>query len=268
MGERNTEMEDANNRPVVGVVVPFYNYGKYIGDCLKSIWTDQNIPIEVVVVDDCSNAEHGDIARQECWKYPGTSYVRLEDNCGVSVARNTGIRMTSAPFITCLDADDMLTPGSLKVRVDKMRKRPEAGLVYGRAYKINEARANSEWSYDECMAQIRTLEVYSRWINAQALLWRRSVFVQFGLYYEKLRSKEDKEFIVRLGLHPEFKKLKKRIKAVPIDDIVAIYRRHEGAKHRMRCADKRWYHQTEQIFDARILQLRKEWLTKENTSWL
>lgn len=255
-------------KPVVGVVVPFFNYGKYIGDCLESIWNGQELPIEVVVVDDHSEQEHSAKAQELCLKYPGTAYNRLNTNCGVSFARNTGIRMTSAPFITCLDADDMLTPGSLKARFDVMKARSEVSMVYGRAYKINEERANSEWSYLQCMTNMKKLEVYSRWINTQAILWRRSVFERFGLYYEGLRSKEDKEFIVRLGLHPDFKKLKKRVKAVSINDIVAIYRRHDGAKHRRRCEDREWYNATERIFDDRLNQLKTEWLTPENTSWL
>jgi glycosyltransferase involved in cell wall biosynthesis len=265
MGKGNGKME----KPLVSIIIPFYNYGKYIGDCLKSVWNGaDDLPIQCIVVDDCSAPVHSVKAKDACMQYPGTAYVKLDENMGVAAARNMGIRMSSGEYITCLDADDMLVPGGLRARVRKLHINEDCSMVHGVAYKINEERANSEWSYEQCMAGIKHLQVYSRWLNTQTILWRRDVFEKYGLYYEKLRSKEDKEFIVRLGIHPDFKRLKKLILFTKTNTPVAIYRRHEGAKHRRRIEDRAWYNATEDEFNHRVSQVRQEGITQENTPWL
>jgi hypothetical protein len=114
------------------------------------------------------------------------------------------------------------------------------------------------------MENLGSLERYSRRLNAQTLLWRREVFAKYGGYYEKLRSKEDKELLYRLGLHPD-SPLPTAIRATHIDVDCAIYRRHPDAKHKRRLADKKWSAETDKIFNARIKQLKKEGVTKDNT---
>jgi len=190
----------------------------------------------------------------------------LSSNTGVAHARNEGFLRSTGEYIWFLDADDMAIPGGIAKRVNYLEKHRDTDLVWANALKINAARGNWRYPLSVCLREIKRgrLERYSRRMNAQTLLWRRSALEKHGLYYERLRSKEDKEMLFRYGLHPD-SPLPKLIKARKIKDDCVIYRRHPEAKHKKRVQNKAWYCETEKIFKQRIQQLQKEGITRNNT---
>jgi len=249
---------------MVSIIIPCYNMEKYIGDCLESCMRQRYVNVEIVVVDDCSTDSSLEIA--SLIYDPRLKIIKMPENRGVSAARNRGLEYAFGEYIVFLDADDMLMPSSIKARVKYLDDHPTVDMVWGNAYKINQDRHNYKWGYSQCLAAYGSLEVYSRRCNAQTIMWRRRVFEKHGLYYEKLRSKEDKEMLFRLGLHPD-SPMPKAIKAKKLNQFMAIYRRHPKAKHKMRVADKAWFKETEIIFNRRIKRLQKEGITPQNTRW-
>lgn len=103
--------------PLVTVVVPAKDDARFLRPCLRSI-RDQWFPeLECVVVDDGSSDETLEIANEFAAKDARFSVVAHAKSCGPSAARNSGIAASSAPYVTFLDADDFLYPGSIKKRV-------------------------------------------------------------------------------------------------------------------------------------------------------
>ncbi|GAA0571189.1 glycosyltransferase family 2 protein [Kribbella sandramycini] len=94
--------------PRLSVVVPFYNVGEYIGDCLDSIarqtWTD----FEAILVDDGSPDDSAVIAKEFCIQDSRFRIVQ-QDNAGLGPARNTGVRHASGEYLTFVDSDDLVT---------------------------------------------------------------------------------------------------------------------------------------------------------------
>lgn len=90
----------------VAVVVICYNLGRTLGEAIDSVLGQTAPAAELVIVDDGSHDLYTlqELARHE---RAGRRVVRSE-NRGVSAARNTGVRLTSAPRIVLLDADDVL----------------------------------------------------------------------------------------------------------------------------------------------------------------
>jgi glycosyltransferase involved in cell wall biosynthesis len=252
---------------MVSVIIPCWNQEKYIADCLQSVIFQSYRDIEVLVVDDYSTDESRKIIEQYVEKHPEIRAIFLDRNYGVSAARNRGIIESVGNYVVCIDGDDMLLPNSIKIRVKYLEDHPGIWMVWGNAYKINEDRKNYNWSYSQCVSGYGGFEVYSRRLNTQTIIWRREVFEKYGLYYEGLKSKEDKELLFRLGIHPEspFPKL---IKAKKLDNFMAIYRRHPMAKHKRRVADRKWFDETEKIFNNRIKRLKRDGITKDNTRFL
>ena len=93
----------------VSVVIPCYNYGHYLAECLDSVMAQTYPDLEVIVIDDGST----DDTMQVCGRYPKVRYVRQE-NRGLSAARNAGIRLAKGQYIQPLDADDRLAPTSIE----------------------------------------------------------------------------------------------------------------------------------------------------------
>lgn len=100
----------------ISVVVPSYNYEKYVGICIDSVLTQNYLNFELIVVDDCSS----DSSRQIINNYNDKrlSTVFHEKNSGHGGAFNSGFEKSSGDIVMFLDADDFLKSGALQTIAD------------------------------------------------------------------------------------------------------------------------------------------------------
>jgi len=243
--------------PRVSIIIPCYNYANFIIDCVASCVSQDFKDIEIIVVDDCSADNSATAAVSS-----GDNRIRVlstEKNRGYSAAKNIGIRNSSGELLVFIDADDMLTPGSISRRLEVFDKHPEAQVVHGHALKIH-----GDVDYTSCVKEMKTFERHKSRLHAQGFMIRRSVFEKFGLFYEPLRSKSDKEYWYRIGIHDK-SPIKKKVNVRRCHYDVAFYRRHDKAMHKMRLINKKYNSEVETLFEKRIKQLKKEGITRENT---
>jgi len=122
--------------PRVSVVVPLYNLRDFVGEAIESELAQTLRPedVEVIVVDDGSTDGSSEVAQRYGSRI---RYLRQEDR-GLSAARNAGIRVSSAPFLAFLDADDRLHPDKLRAGLEVFDARPNTGLVYSGFHYIDE----------------------------------------------------------------------------------------------------------------------------------
>jgi hypothetical protein len=203
--------------PRVTVAVPSYNQGRYLGDALESIFT-QDIPVEVFVLDAGSTDESLDVIRRF---EPRLAGWRSHADRGQSAAVNEGVARGRAPFVCWLNSDDWLLPGGWKRLLDELQAHPEAPMAYGRV-----------WNHDEASGQRRrNLEVhaFSERLMAQlnivsqpATLIRRAAWDAVGGVDESLHMAMDYDLWWKLykGIGaPRF-----------VDAHVAVNRRHADTK--------------------------------------
>lgn len=90
----------------VSLVIPNRNNARYLGQCLASALCQTRPFREIIVVDDASTDESVSVVRVLAEKHPQVCLIERTVCCGVSAARNTGLRSATSPFVTLLDADD------------------------------------------------------------------------------------------------------------------------------------------------------------------
>ena len=93
----------------LSIIVPVYNVADYLPKCLDSLLA-QNLPqneYEIIVVNDGSTDNSGDIAQQYADKYANITLIN-QTNQGLSGARNTGIKQAKGDYIQFVDSDDYL----------------------------------------------------------------------------------------------------------------------------------------------------------------
>jgi glycosyltransferase involved in cell wall biosynthesis len=112
----------------IAVVVPCHDDGALIGETLASLREPE--PLEIVVVDDGST-DPATLAVLDELRAEGTRVERHERNRGLSAARMTGLRATSAPFVFPLDSDDLAVPGALTAMADRLEHEPAAVVCFG-----------------------------------------------------------------------------------------------------------------------------------------
>ncbi len=116
-----------NSIPVVSVVIPMFNVGKYIEQSIRSVLAQTYHHFEIILVDDgCSDDTLAKVCRFD------DPRIRLiqQTNRGLSGARNTGIDAARGIYIALLDADDFWAPEKLAKHVQHLTTNPKVGVSY------------------------------------------------------------------------------------------------------------------------------------------
>lgn len=118
--------------PTVSVVIPCYNYGRYLEGCVRSVVTQTGVRVRILIIDDASTDGSADVARALEGELDEVETRVHAPNKGHIATYNEGLlEWADGEFVTLLSADDELTPGSLERSVSLMRSNPAVGMVYG-----------------------------------------------------------------------------------------------------------------------------------------
>lgn len=122
---------------MIGVIVPCYNYGRYLADCIGSLIGGETClgaapgqqgagRLEIIIVDDASTDETEQIARGLAEGDERIAYIRHFENLGTAATYNTGIEAATRDLVTVLSADDMREPWSLAALLRACDSQPGA----------------------------------------------------------------------------------------------------------------------------------------------
>lgn len=118
--------------PRVSVIVPCYNYGRWLRACVYSALTQEVSDIEVIIVDDASDDDSLAIARDIASRDRRVTVIHNARNKGHIPSVNRALEAVTGDYILKLDADDLLPPGSLARSLAVLEANPRVGFVYGR----------------------------------------------------------------------------------------------------------------------------------------
>ena len=250
-----------NDKSLVSIIVPLYNYRAYIVDCITSITNQTYDNWELIVVDDCSQDDSYKIAKK--FRSNKVTVIKLSKNYGYSKAKNEGIMLSKGEYITTLDADDMMTKASIADRLSAAID-SDVPFVHANAIRVKgDISLNKCYKIKDPFIQ-RHPSVYE--IHAQTIFIRRDVFKKYGLFDEGLRSRSDREMWWRL--FGKSKEDKPRVKSFHLDKCVAFYRVHSKSMWRTRKRnknlDRKIIKKSEMAYDLR----RREGITQNNTRFL
>lgn len=115
----------------VDVVVPCYNYARFLEGCVRSVLTQSVKDVRVLIIDDASSDDSLSVARKLARADPRVTVVAHAENKGHIDTYNEGIAWASAEYFLLLSADDMLVPGALERAVEVMDENPDVVLTHG-----------------------------------------------------------------------------------------------------------------------------------------
>ena len=113
----------------VDVVVPCYNYAKYLEICVRSILDQPDVAVRVLIIDDCSTDESEVVGRRLAADDSRVHYRRHDRNIGHIATYNEGLLgWATADYCLLISADDLLTPGALSRAVRVLDEYPSVGM--------------------------------------------------------------------------------------------------------------------------------------------
>ncbi|MFF2331138.1 MULTISPECIES: CDP-glycerol glycerophosphotransferase family protein [unclassified Streptomyces] len=134
-------------KPRLSVVVPVHNVEDYLEDCLRSVAEQSVTDIEVVLVDDGSTDGSAAVAMLFAARDSRFRYVH-QRNAGLSAARNTGVRHTTAdvPYLAFVDSDDIVVHDAFERMLASLES-TGSDLATGNVWRLTEQGRQQAWQY-------------------------------------------------------------------------------------------------------------------------
>ena len=220
-----------SNEPLVSIVIPCFKMGAYIGEALESVGKQSYTHWEVIAVDDCG-PEDGTQAIVESFAASRpdhrVEFTRLEQNGGVSVARNAGIKAAKAEVLAFLDPDDIWTQDHLERHMLARKGKDEPLMVTASKVGIfqdgNGLQVDMLWGYSAWEQQVFPLSLAMRnAMNPSASLVPKALVESVGGFDENraLQHTEDWDLWLRL--------VEAGAEFVFVNEMTGYYRQHAGA---------------------------------------
>ncbi|WP_311066000.1 glycosyltransferase [Halomonas sp. DWK9] len=177
--------------PLISVIIPLYNAEATIATALRSLFAQQGVRLEIIVVDDASQDASVSLVealQHEAPAHASLMMVRHFHNQGAYAARNTGMAAASGEFITTHDSDDWSHPQKLQYQLQALLDHPDAPACLSHWVRVTPALHFHRWRLDE----------YG-WVypNMSSLMLRRTTFDALG-YWDLVSVNADTEWRLRI----------------------------------------------------------------------
>lgn len=214
--ERSRTKRSIDELPLVSIVTPSYNQGRFLKRTIDSVLNQTYPKIEYIVMDGASNDESVDILQS----YGDRFVWQSEKDRGQTDAVNKGFARSHGTIRGFLNSDDTLLPEAIEKVVNVFLEYPNYDLVYGKSYYIDEN--------DQVIGEYRTAEysferlMLDNCICQPATFWQTRIAERVGPLDDSLHYSMDYEYWLRID--------RMGGKLVYYPEYLANYRLHAEAK--------------------------------------
>lgn len=189
-------MTNKSNNPEVSVIIPTYNRAWVLKEAIDSVLAQDFKDYELIVVDDGSTDNTGQVLDA----YGQDLIVMRQSNEGVSAARNRGIAAAAGRLLAFLDSDDLWLPRKLSSQVDFFKSNPDAVINQTEEIWIrNGVRVNPRIRHHKFSGMIFERSLALCLVSPSAVMMKRSLFDEVGLFDEDLPACEDYDLWLRIS---------------------------------------------------------------------
>ena len=163
------------------MIIPAYNCGTTLSKAIDSALM-QEIPLEVLVLDDCSHENLEDVLK----RYQGDSrvrYIRNEKNMGAAATRNKGVSLALGDYVAFLDGDDWWEKGKLKAQEQRLLETGDVLCCTGRRLINAEGQDTGKYIPVKERITYRDLLRHNS-INCSSVVLKKEVALEFPMTHE------------------------------------------------------------------------------------
>jgi len=208
------------SQPLISVITPAYNAGKYLEETIKSILAQSFSDFEFIIIDDCSTDNTWLIIQEYAKKDQRIRPYQNESNLGIAGNRNRGAGLANGKYIVWQDADDLSYPDRLKKQAEFMEANPEVAISGGGLEFFDDSGSKSIRKYALDDDSLRKTIFRFSPVAQPAAIIRKSCLDEVGGYDLAWPPAEDLDMSFRLGLKYKFANL---------PDVLIKYREHPNS---------------------------------------
>lgn len=195
----------------VSVIIPVFNGEKYLGEAIESVFAQTLKPLEILVINDGSDDHTEKIVKN----YSDEIEYYSQNRMGTGYSRNRGIELAKGNFIAHLDADDIWDPNKLLRQYEAFCNNDDVEIV-GCLMKSFYSPELTQETMKNIYCPPEPIQSYS----ASAIVLKREVYAEVGLYEEKVDNTPDFEWFIRVR--------EKRINEFMIEEVLCHRRLHHS----------------------------------------
>jgi len=198
--------EKMSTNPLVSVIIPCFNYSRFLEEAVESVLAQSYENIECLIVDDGSTDDTKIVSKRLVDKDTRVKYF-YQVNRGLPAARNMGFLESQGKYIQFLDADDLLHPKKIAVQVRLLEDDPKIDVSYtDYLFFASDLNSTQNRSMGLGLSEKPLDDFLFKWerelsIPIHTALFKRSLIeIKVGPFNESLRAKEDWVFWVELAV--------------------------------------------------------------------
>jgi teichuronic acid biosynthesis glycosyltransferase TuaG len=192
-----------NNNPSVTIIMPAYNAAATIADSIESVLKQTYTNWELIIVNDCSTDNTSEIVKS----YANThiKMLRLNENKGISTARNVGARIASGEYIAFLDSDDVWLPKKLEIQIKYHLSNPFYMISHTAFEEFNNNKRRGRiWRQMFLRAKrkrgnLLPLLYYNNIVATLTVMMRKTLFIDLGGFDLGIHGCEDLDLWIRIA---------------------------------------------------------------------
>lgn len=198
--------------PVLSVIIPAYNYGHYLRQCVQSVLDQGCADIEILVLDNASTDETSQVMAAFSGE-PRVRYMRNRHNYGAGHNWMNGVRIAQGRYFTFLSADDYFNEGHLARLLPVLQSHPQVAVGYtgirwvdGQGQALNQPRHPGYRSADYVGGrnEVADLLIHDCYMTPSAVIHRREAFRK-AWRAVKTSGAGDWDMVVQMAeQHPDF----------------------------------------------------------------
>lgn len=210
---RNACLSPLSQTPLVSIVTPSYNTGRYIAETLRSV-RDQDYPrVEHIVLDSNSTDETSAILAQ----FPSITVISNAP-AGICEKVNLGFSLARGEIVAWLCADDYYLPGAIAKAVDALKANPDAALVYCNDLRVDEHSVEIGRTRRRQTGHLQLVQDQNH-LPPQTVFIRREALEAIGPVDVRFPLVADWDLWIRIS---------RRFRILHVDDWWAAFREHVG----------------------------------------
>ena len=223
-----------SNRPLVSFFAAGRNVQEYVEQAMRSMLDQTVDDFELLMLDDGSSDKTYDIMMGV--QDPRVKILRNEEGQGIARSLNRLMAQCQGRYWAHMDADDICTPQRLEKQLQVMQANKDIGLCGGHCMILYPTGDGHLTKMPLDFDEIKSRLLFINPILHPFVMFNGDVFSQLGIQYaEKMVCALDYELYLRIFLrHPQ-------IVFANVDDVLGVYRRHEGQISTARRAEQAQY---------------------------